>query len=195
MPGRIEAHEPRVAGLVLAAGAGRRYGQPKALVREQSGLTWVEAAVAALTESGCDEVYVAVGAAARDVAALVEATATVVPSPGWEAGMHASFNAGISALRAAGADVAVVMLVDLPDVGAAVITHVLEAIDLSPATLARAAYDGRAGHPVVIGSDHFDGVLAASRDDAGAREYLQVHEPELVECAHLASGRDRDRPV
>ena len=46
--------------------------------------------------------------------------------------MHASFGAGMSAVRDDGADVAVVMLVDLPDVGSEVIRHVLAEVGLSP---------------------------------------------------------------
>jgi CTP:molybdopterin cytidylyltransferase MocA len=85
----------------------------------------------------------------------------------------------------------VVSLVDLPDVGARVVERLL-ARDVTMATLTRAAYGGTPGHPVVIGSDHWAGVVAAARGDRGARDYLATHEVELVECGDLATGRDVD---
>ena len=70
MPARVRWHSVRmvrdgVAGLVLAAGAGRRMGGPKGLLRRSpAGPTFVETAVAGLREAGVDDVHVVVGASA-----------------------------------------------------------------------------------------------------------------------------------
>jgi len=64
----------------------------------------------------------------------------------------------------------------------------------SRAALARAAYHGVPGHPVVIGRDHWRAVLEGVSGDRGARDYLAAHEHQLVECGDLASGRDADTP-
>ncbi len=85
----------------------------------------------------------------------------------------------------------VVSLVDLPDVGAEVITRLL-AREVTSGVLARAAYDGTPGHPVLIGRDHWAGVIESARGDRGARDYLAAHEVELVECGDLATGEDAD---
>jgi CTP:molybdopterin cytidylyltransferase MocA len=61
--------------------------------------------------------------------------------------------------------------------------------------LARAAYDGTPGHPVLIGRDHWAGVIATSTGDRGARDYLKRREVVLVECSDLATGRDVDTPA
>ena len=58
--------------------------------------------------------------------------------------------------------------------------------------LARAAYDGVPGHPVLLGRDHWAGVAAAATGDRGARDYLAAADVVLVECGDLASGRDVD---
>ena len=60
--------------------------------------------------------------------------------------------------------------------------------------LARAAYDGEPGHPVLLGHDHWAGVVATAQGDRGARDYLADHDVLLVECGDLATGRDRDEP-
>lgn len=181
-----------VVGLVLAAGAGRRYGGPKALVRDASGVSWVERSVQVLQDSGCPTVYVVVGAAGRQVAELIGDRSVVVPAPGWKAGMHRSFVAGIEAVADSDADLAVVMLVDTPDVDRAVVVHVLDRAGQDPHVLARASYHGRPGHPVVIGRHHFDAAVASAAADAGARVYLTSNAVQLIECGHLATGRDED---
>ncbi len=192
MTTRPTRREP-VAGLVLAAGAGRRYGGPKALVRDASGVSWVERSVQVLHDSGCSTVYVVVGAAARQVTELIGDRAIVVPAPDWEHGMHRSFVSGIEAVSDSEAELAVVMLVDTPDVDAAVVAHVLDRAGKMPDVLARAAYEGRPGHPVVIGRRHFQGAVDSARADAGARAYLTSNAVQLVECGQLATGRDVDR--
>ena len=92
---------------------------------------------------------------------------------------------------AAAVGAAMIHLVDLPDVSAAVIARV-RAEPVDPTTLRRATYDGRPGHPVLLGRDHWPGIVDAARGDRGARDYLAEHDHELVECGDLASGQDVD---
>ena len=84
-------------------------------------------------------------------------------------------------------------LVDLPDVDADVVRRVLDGGDTED-VLSRAAYDGVAGHPVVLGRGHWAGVEAVATGDRGARDYLSGREVRLVECGDLATGRDVDHP-
>ena len=91
---------------------------------------------------------------------------------------------------------ALVTLVDLPDVGDDVVGRLLSrAGTIGPDTLARAAYDGQPGHPVLLGRGHWAGVADIARGDRGARDYLAIHEHRAVECGDLATGRDLDRPT
>jgi CTP:molybdopterin cytidylyltransferase MocA len=180
-----------VAGLLLAAGAGTRMGQPKALLREADGTPWVARAAGALLAGGCDPVLVVVGAEAPAVRALVPVEATVVPAPDWAEGMGASLRAGLRSLG--GSAVAVVVtLVDLPGVNGDVVARV--AARAGPATLARAAYRGVPGHPVLLGREHWAGVTKVATGDEGARAYLAGRPVALVECADLGSGLDVDTP-
>ena len=182
-------------GLVLAAGAGRRMGGPKALVRlSAGGPTLVETAVSRVLESGCDRVVVVVGAAGEQAAALVAGTgAEVVSADDWDEGMGASLRAGLAHLEQGDDDLALVTLVDLPDVSAEVIGRVLAAASgEGRAALARAAYDGVPGHPVAIGRDHWAAVITTAQGDRGARDHLRATPHHLVECGDLANGRDLD---
>ena len=181
-----------LAGLLLAAGAGTRMGMPKALVRDAAGEPWLVRGVRVLRDGGCHSVRVVLGAGADEAVELLAGLdATAVPADDWADGMAASLRAGLGSLADVDADAAVVSLVDLPDVTAEVVRRVLAA-GAGRATLARASYDGRPGHPVVIGRDHWAGVLEVSSGDRGARDYLASRPVEQVECGDLATGRDVD---
>ncbi len=167
-------------------------GSPKALLHDPDGTSWLERAVAALRKGGCDDVTVVLGAAVDEARALVPEGAQVVVADDWATGMGASLRAGLAALEGADDTAALVSLVDLTDVGPDVTARVL-AGEATGTTLRRAAYDGRPGHPVLIGRDHWAGVASKATGDQGARSYLATHEVELVECGDLASGRDVDQ--
>jgi CTP:molybdopterin cytidylyltransferase MocA len=181
------------AGLLLAAGAGRRMGRPKALLRDMQGVPFLSRAVGELLEGGCADVTVVLGAGVDQARALLDAVAAeVVVADDWQEGMGASLRAGLAALRP-GSSAALVSLVDLPDVTAAVVARLL-AEPVTSRSLARAAYDGVPGHPVLLGRDHWQGVAQGASGDKGARDYLAPRQVRLVECGDLASGRDVDTP-
>ncbi|MDN5894983.1 MAG: nucleotidyltransferase family protein [Nocardioides sp.] len=175
-----------VRGLLLAAGAGRRMGTPKALVDD-----WLERSVETLHDGGCVEVTVVLGAAVDEAVERLEglAVATVVAED-WADGMGASLRAGLASTDADHSAV-LVTLVDLPDVGADVVRRVL-ADSVTAASRSRATYDGEPGHPVLIGRDHWAGVIETATGDKGARAYLAGRPVDLVECGDLATGRDVD---
>ncbi|RKT56305.1 nucleotidyltransferase family protein [Saccharothrix australiensis] len=181
----------RVAGLLLAAGAGRRFGGPKALVT-RGGAPWVESAGAVLRDGGCAPVVVVLGAGADEVRARAALDdVVVVENPAWATGMGSSLRAGLAALPGS-ADAVVVLPVDTPGVTAAAVRRF---VDLAaPAALARASYRGAPGHPVLIGREHWAGVSSAATGDAGARHYLRVHGAARVPCEDVADGADVDRP-
>lgn len=188
-----------VTGVLLAAGGGARMGRPKALLLDGSGRPWLHRGVAALRDGGCDRVTVVLGAESERAAALladqgVGQRVDVVVAADWQQGMGASLRAGLRAVTGTGADVAVVSLVDLPDVGAAVVRRVAAAAVRDASPLARAAYQGVPGHPVVLGREHWPGAIAAAVGDRGARDYLAGCAVRLVECGDLAAGLDADTP-
>ena len=177
------------AGVVLAAGAGTRYGIPKVLAEQG---TWLHDAVAALYGGGCDDVVVVLGAAIVEV----PAPARAVVAQDWADGLSASLKAGVVAVEHGPAQFAVLHPVDTPDVGADVVRRVLVAARSASHGIARAVYGSTPGHPVVIARRHWGELLDSARGDEGGRVFLGRHADRVVavDCSDLASGRDRDVP-
>ncbi|AVH55740.1 MULTISPECIES: nucleotidyltransferase family protein [Streptomyces] len=187
-------NKAQVAGLLLAAGGGRRLGgRPKALLRHR-GRPLVEHAVGVLRAGGCTRVHVVLGAqadAVREQALLPGCV--LVDNPDWEEGMGSSLRAGLRSLADTGARAALVSLVDQPGIGREAVARVLAAYQ-SPLSLAAAAYGGVRGHPVLFGSGHWAGIAATATGDRGARAYLRAHDDivTLVECGDVAEAYDID---
>ena len=177
-----------VTGVVLAAGAGTRMGKPKALV-VRDGVPWVARATRLLLAAGCDRVVVVLGASAVEARAFVptDDTVSTVVNDDWPSGMASSLRTGLSA---ASGTAALISLVDTPGLPVEAARRVLA----SGAPLARASFDGRPGHPVLIAAQHWAALSATLSGDQGARDYLEAHGVADVECGDLWNGRDEDTP-
>jgi molybdenum cofactor cytidylyltransferase/nicotine blue oxidoreductase len=176
------------AGLVLAAGEGRRFGSPKAPY-VLDGERLVDRAVRLLRAASCDPVVVVLGAWVGDVP-----DADVVLNDQWRSGMGSSLCRGLEHLGEA-ADRVIVTLVDLPGLTVEAVQRLtaLEHEDPREA-LASVTYDGVRGHPVLLGRAHWAGIAATATGDRGARVYLADHAVTLVEVADVATGDDLDHP-
>jgi CTP:molybdopterin cytidylyltransferase MocA len=175
---------PRIFGVLLAAGAGRRYGKPKVLVEG-----WLDIALCALRDGGCTGIILVLGAA--DVPA--PGGVIVVTARDWREGLSASVRTGLAEADRLGADYAVLHVIDTPDVGAAVVARVIDRAVASQSGLARAYFKGLPGHPVVIARRHWPAVLDRMAGDRGAAGYLRARsDMEIVDCGDLAGGHDID---
>lgn len=206
---RLAEAELRVAGLLLAAGAGRRFGRPKATVRRH-GVTFVELGIRLLTDGGCAPVVVVAGAAVDEVATVLATTPAadaadlrLVVAENWRSGMAASLQAGLTALAGTDTEAAVVTLVDQPGLGAEAVRRVVTAATVPPAppdpAEARemavvATYGGVPGHPVLLPRMIWAEVAAAARGDVGARAWLRAHPERIrtVACDGTGSPADVD---
>ncbi|MGE2728602.1 nucleotidyltransferase family protein [Mycolicibacterium vaccae] len=183
----VERQHNTVGGILLAAGAGLRFGMPKVMAHQG---TWLRAGVEALSDGGCGDVVVVLGAAIVDV----PTPARAVVATNWSAGVSNSVRTGLAAM-AEDAAYAAITTVDTPDVNAAVVRRVVQAARSSSSGLARAVYGGRPGHPVVIARRHWPQLRQALRGDEGAGPFLKARDDVVaVDCADLASGEDVDEP-
>ena len=184
--------QPPVAGLVLAAGSGSRFGRPKALV-DYRGRPLVLRAVEVLIAAGCAPVLTVLGAAAAEVRVAVDLPGSVVNAD-WASGMASSLRCGLAALPAS-APAVVITLADQPLVGSAAVVRLVLAWQAG-AVAAVATYAGRPRNPVLLIRDVWPDVAAASAGETGARAWLRAH-PHLVTevpCDGAGSPYDIDTP-
>ena len=161
-----------IAGVVLAAGAASRFGEPK----QRLNLPGV---LARLDDTPLDEVVVVSGAYELDAGA-----ARLVACPEWERGPGASLRCGLAALSP-DTEAAVVCLADGPNLAPAAIERVVDAWRAEDGDVVAASYGGNRGHPVVLGRSAW-----ASVPDEGMRALPAT----LVPCDDLGSPGDVDSP-
>jgi CTP:molybdopterin cytidylyltransferase MocA len=166
MPGSIGA-------VVLAAGAGTRFGGPKQRLL-------LPRVLERLRETAVEEVVVVAGAYELEAEG-----ARVVECPDWERGPGASLRCGLAALGP-GTQAAVVVLADGPNLAPEAVERVLAAWRGGVNELVAAAYGGDRGHPLVVGRPLWDEI-----PDEG----LRALDPVLVPCDDLGPPGDVDRPA
>ena len=202
----------RVAGVLLAAGEGSRFGRPKALV-ELDGQTLAARGVNVLRTGGADPILVITGAAQVNLDGI-----HTVYNEHWRTGMGSSLSAALRALTdtegAEGAEApegaegaqdrpaaklavdvgaVVVALADQPLVGTGAVARLIAAYR-GGASVAVAGYDGKPRNPVLLAREHWPEVIATATGDQGARAFLRAR-PELVtlvECGDTGSPDDID---
>lgn len=156
----------KAAAIVLAAGASRRLGEPKQLIR-LGDETLVERSARLCREAGCDPVVVVLGASANEIqkqCTFEDAKITV--NEEWTEGMGSSLRAGVSALDE-DVDGCVVVTCDMPAVSAEHLRELLRTGEKTAST-----YAGRRGVPAFFPRSSF-AQLMELQGDAGARDLLK----------------------
>ena len=177
-----------IAGLILAAGSGSRFGQPKAPA-VIDGVRLVDRAVRVLSQAGCDPIVVVLGAWVGHVEG-----ADIVVNDTWPEGMGSSLRTGLTHLRdETDAARAVITLVDLPGLTSSAVQRLIASSASAPA--AQCTYDGERGHPVCLARDLWDEAIEVAHGDEGARRLMRGREDVLlVEVGDVADGADLDVP-
>ena len=175
---------PPVAGIVLAAGASRRFGAEDKLLADLGGTPLAARAAAAMRAAPVD-MRIAV-AAAPEVARLFAGFEVVAPDP--PGAQSDSLRAGIRRARALGAGRIVVTLADMPFVDANLIAAVLSRAETAAAT------DGdRRTPPAAFPAARFDDLLRLG-GDRGAGALLRGLPPEALVTAPRGALADVDTP-
>lgn len=181
-----------VAGLILAAGPGRRFGGRKQLA-PLNGRPLLQAVIERAEASRrLDRVFVVIGSDACEIERRVSfGRCEPVRCVRWSEGMSASLRCGLR--TAAEADIAVIALGDQPGLEPSMISKLLDS--LAPEELAvRASFGGRPGHPVVVRSALFE-PLGALAGDQGGREVLAEAGVRSIQCDAFGDGHDVDTPA
>ena len=180
-----------IGGLVLAAGAGTRFGSAKQLA-DFEGQPLLEHAVRAMVASPVERVVVVLGSGAEDVLAQVDLHgADAVVCERWAEGQSASLACGLAELS--GCEAVVVTLGDQPLMTPDAIGRVIAGRRDGVAAV-RATYGGMPGHPVLLERRLFERMRDVTGDH-GARNLLISMQTREIPCDDLGGGQDVDTPA
>lgn len=181
-----------VSVVVLAAGAGSRFGGGK-LLASFGGRTLIEATLYGLRGAPVDETIVVVATEGEGLRALSTACgARVVENRDWAGGISTSVRVGLEACSPRSL-AAVVALADQPLVGAGAVGRLVEAFE-GGAPVAVATYGGEPRNPALFAREIWPLLEREMSGDRGARAVLHRH-PELVTevpCDDVADPSDVD---
>jgi CTP:molybdopterin cytidylyltransferase MocA len=169
----------RLCGVVLAAGASKRLGQPKQLLVHRGEPLVRAIANVLLASPSIAKVGVVVGSAHEAVGAAVsELAIELVQNDAWEEGMASSVRAAVRWANCCDAEGLVVTLVDQVRLSA---LH-LEALALAAAGRRAAAsgYGGTIGVPAIFDASTFDALLALEGDRGAARVLRSLDDVAVV---------------
>lgn len=172
------------AGIVLAAGASRRMGQPKALLLTQDGVPLAAHQAQVLHEGGCNPVAIVLGAGMASIQAHMPARWQRVSNPRWAEGRATSLQAGIRTFPHV--DGYLFMPVDAIGVKPSTVTAILAATRKAPSEIWRPVHKGSKGNLLWVPRDYATALLNLSADariDAWAQPYayeLEVDDPGIL---------------
>lgn len=177
----------KTAAVILAAGAARRFGRPKQLL-EIRGETLVSRACRIAAEAGCRPVIAVLGAYADDIRKRgLPPGVTETINERWAEGMGTSLARGIAEAAREGADAALVLLADQPDVEPATL-EAMTALLADPAvSIVWCRQGGTPGPPVLFAARHFPELMQLHGDEGG-RSLIRRH-PAAVATLDLPGPR------
>ncbi len=172
-PGQRYARWVSKAAVILAAGAGTRFGkQGEKLLAITHDRPLLAHAIAPALAAGFDELVVVSGSI--DVSKVVPDDATILQNDQWEAGQATSLRVALDWCSRQGHDAVVVGLGDLPGLTAEAWRAVADA---PGGPIVVATYGGRRAHPVRLDASVWPSLPIDG--DQGAR-FLMARHPELV---------------
>jgi len=174
-----QSTEPRVAILVLAAGASRRLGRPKQLLPYGDGVL-LDAVLATARDTGVGQIVLALGGAGDQVQRVVDTGGcTVVENPGYGEGCSSSIAAAIPSLHP-DTGVLVLLLGDQPGITAQAVHLLLAGRGNAPLAVCR--YDDGVGHPFAFARSVFP-ALSGLHGDKAVWKLLEQRTADVVEVA------------
>jgi len=187
---------PNIAILLLAAGASRRMGQPKQLLKINEEQTLLEHTLAAAQATPCQQIMVVLGANAVAIQKKIKPTnIDIVYNPFWEEGMGTTLRMGLKKLLEQNSSLSAVIIsvCDQPYLTSDIFIQLFTKYRDTQAPIVVSNYGKQMGVPALLDKQFFPQLLALT-GDIGARSIIKQH-PELVETINFPKGAiDLDTP-
>ncbi len=186
-----DAGAPRVAAVVLAAGAGSRFGGGK-LLAPLDGRPILQHVLDRLTVAGLDDVVVVVGDDADAVERAIDAGgARLVRNPEPARGLSSSLQVGIGELDES-VEAALIVLGDQPRLPARAVRALLDAGVTDERPIVVPVYDGDLGrNPVLVGRAAF-ALVDETTGDRGLGPLIEAHRELVRELPIRVEGGNPD---
>ncbi len=185
---------PRFGGIILAAGASSRMGQPKALLPYQ-GTFFIDRILDNLSKAGCSPVIPVLG---NDTKRILDESRVAqypfVQNPRPQAGMLSSVKRGLQQVPADCLGV-ILALVDHPFVETTTYKQLLHVASQHTQEIIIPQYRGKHGHPVFAGRFLFEEILSAP-DGSSLRDIFTRHNDviQYLVVDDVGVVRDVDTP-
>ena len=174
-----------IAGVVLAAGAGTRFGEPKAGAMLRPGVRFVDAVVETARAAGVDPIIVVAPPGLAVPPGTVGAT-----NPDAQGEQIQSLRLGLARLVSVPVDGALAWPVDHPYVDVDSVVAILEGARRTRAPIVLPVFEGRRGHPVYFSRECWRELATVSH--GGARAVVHAHAGEILEVPVINIGVVRD---
>lgn len=186
--------EMKIALVLMASGAGRRFGANK-LLQTVDGLPLVRRVMAACPP----ELFAPALVVSRypEILSLAEELGyTPIFNSGADEGISATVRLGTAAAQAAGADGALFAVADQPWITRASVERVMAAFSSHPDTIPALGWQGKKGNPCLFPREFFP-ELSALTGDTGGGAVIKAHRDRLrlVEAGNPAELLDVDTPA
>lgn len=182
----------QIAGIILAAGASSRMGQPKVLL-EWQGETLIHRVARTALSARLEPVIVVAGALSPQIEqALPHLDIKLVANPNWSAGQSTSVRAGIQALPQ-DTQAVVFLLGDQPFVTVELIQKLIETYQKTRPEILAPFVNQKRINPVIFDRSVFPHLLEL-QGDAGARSLFAQFPPAVMPWNDERAGFDIDTP-
>ena len=183
-----------IGAVILAAGASARLGQPKQLLTFR-GETFVQRAVRAAAEGGCEPVIVVAGQLGQAIRLGIErsdSAVTVVENPEWQKGIGTSIRRGVEQLGQS-VEAVVLLTCDQPFVDASIIVRLIAEREKTGKPIAACRYADTIGVPALFDRSLFD-ALRSLLDGSGAKSLIETDPANTVSIEFAQAAIDIDTP-
>ena len=175
-----------LAAVILAGGASRRMGSPKALVSYQ-GASFLEHLLGVTRHPAIGVRRVVLGPDAEAISQQVTlASDEMVVNRDWQLGQLSSIHAALRSLPE-GTHGMLLCPVDHPLVSAALVDALVRTFLETRAPVVLPMFEGRRGHPVIFAAAVYEELLRAPMD-TGARAVVRAHKSDLQEVSTTEEG-------
>ena len=182
--------------IILAAGASRRMGRPKQLLKIDNQ-TLIERAIAITQALENQQTVVVLGANAEKIIPFIPSHLSLdfIINENWEQGMGTTLKAGLEFLLTKEMDLSavIVMVCDQPYLSTKVLQELIDRYHETKAEIVATSYNNIIGVPALFSKALFDNLIGLDKDE-GARKIIKRYEGQMEVIDFPKGIYDLDTP-